>query len=203
MELNCLCYGNPLDEIRISLMFVALSLVGIGSTALHSTLHWFWQSSDEIPMLWQALSILYFVLEIRNEVGSKRSNTHLQYFLLVCLIQTVMYYCFQQMYVVFLVSVTLYATIIAGCIGYLVYEDSTLYKNSDRRCLYRLAIILYAFVGSTLWVIDINYCEYLLPYYLSSGLGGITFHVLWHIGAGLGTYVTITFLILVRLQALK
>jgi hypothetical protein len=158
-------------------MFVALSLVvRIGSTALHSTLHWFCESSDEIPMLWQALSILYFVLEIQNEVGSKRSNTHLQYFLLVCLIQTVMYYCFQQMYVVFLVSVTLlYATIIAGCIGYLVCEDSTLYKNSDRRrCLYRLAIILYFFVGSTLWVIDMNYCEYLLPYYLSSGLGGMT-----------------------------
>ena len=203
IAVNGLLYGNPLEEIRVSLMFIALALVGIGSTALHSTLHWFWQSSDEVPMLWQALSILYFVLEVRNEVGSKCSNMHLLYFLLVCLIQTVMYYCFQQMYVVFVFSVTLYAIIIAGCVGFLAYEDSNLYVKQDRRLLFRLAIFLYALVGSTLWIIDMNYCEYLLPYYLSSGLGGMTFHVLWHIGAGLGTYVTITFLILVRLQALK
>eukprot|EP01035_Chromulina_nebulosa_P032764 gene32764-43792_t len=47
IAVNGLFYGNPLDEIRVSLMFIALALVGIGSTALHSTLHWFWQSSDE------------------------------------------------------------------------------------------------------------------------------------------------------------
>eukprot|EP01036_Dinobryon_divergens_P034516 gene34516-44607_t len=122
IAVNGLFYGNPLDEIRVSLMFIALALVGIGSTALHSTLHWFWQSSDELT-------------KIRIPMETQIDD--------------------------------------------------------------------YCFVGSTLWIIDMNYCEYLLPYYLSSGLGGMTFHVLWHMGAGLGTYVTITFLILVRLQALK
>ena len=181
-------------------MFIALALVGIGSTALHSTLHWIWQSSDEVPMLWQALSMLYFLLEIRKEVGSKQSARNLFYFSCVCFVQTIIYFFFQQMFVVFFISVTLYAILIASSITFLAFEGTDCH---DRQLLLRLAITSYAIVGAVLWIVDMTYCEFLLPFYLGSGFGGMTFHVLWHIGAGLGTYFAITFLVLVRLQTLK
>lgn len=47
--------GNPLHERRVIAQYVALSVVGLGSMALHATLHAAWQSADEVPMLWQVL----------------------------------------------------------------------------------------------------------------------------------------------------
>lgn len=48
-----LCLGNPLHEWRVVLQYLALSVVGLGSMALHGTLNAVWQSADEVPMLWQ------------------------------------------------------------------------------------------------------------------------------------------------------
>ena len=37
-----LTYGNPFNELKVSIMYLALGIIGLGSTALHSTLHWMW-----------------------------------------------------------------------------------------------------------------------------------------------------------------
>lgn len=154
-------------------------------------------------MLWQALSILYYLFELKSEIGSKRSTINLTYFAAVCLVQTIAYFIYQQMYIVFLGSIILYALCIAISIGLLVFENSTPDVQSMRWFFFRWAFFSYAILGSSLWIIDMNFCDHLLPYYVSNGVGGMTFHILWHIGAGLGTYLTITFLVLVRLQMLK
>jgi hypothetical protein len=38
--------GNPTREIRYSLGYIILFLIGLGSAGLHGTLHWIFQSSD-------------------------------------------------------------------------------------------------------------------------------------------------------------
>jgi len=192
-----------LKEIGVSMMFIVLALVGLGSTALHTTLHWIWQSSDEIPMLWQALTMLYFLIELRSDIRNKSGITNLLYFGIVCSIQTVLYFFFQQMFVIFVISVTLYALIIVIWMAFLVTEDTAPIVRNMRYMLFCMAIFSYAIIGSLVWLVDMYYCDRLLPFYLNSGLGGMTLHVLWHIGAGLGTYLAITLLILVRLQVLK
>ena len=35
-------YGNPYNELKVSMMYFVLGLIGLGSTALHSTLNWIW-----------------------------------------------------------------------------------------------------------------------------------------------------------------
>ena len=35
-------YGNPHNELKVSMMYLALGIIGLGSTALHSTLNWIW-----------------------------------------------------------------------------------------------------------------------------------------------------------------
>ena len=47
--------GNPLHEWRAVFQYGGLSVVGLGSMALHATLNSVWQSSDEVPMLWQVI----------------------------------------------------------------------------------------------------------------------------------------------------
>jgi hypothetical protein len=43
-----------------------------------------------------------------------------------------------------------------------------------------------------------NYCSALLPYFLSSPMGGMTFHVLWHVGSVFGAYLLNVFLTVCR-----
>lgn len=38
--------GNPTKEIRYTLGYIVLLMIGVGSAGLHGTLHWIFQSSD-------------------------------------------------------------------------------------------------------------------------------------------------------------
>ena len=42
-------------------------------------------------------------------------------------------------------------------------------------------------------------CHLLLPYYLASPLGGMTLHIVWHIGAGIGAHMMCVLLTVLRL----
>ena len=155
-------------------------------------------------MLWQALTLVYFLTEIKTEIGlSKRAIRSLLSIFVVGFIQTYFYYCNQKMFVVFLVSIIFYATTIAAWSGYLLFEECKKEEKKLRQILYTYSILSFA-IGSILWIIDMNFCDILLGYYnYYPQLGGITLHVLWHIGAGLGVYVVITYLVLIRMQKLS
>jgi hypothetical protein len=60
------------------------------------------------------------------------------------------------------------------------------------------AFASYVLVGAVLWVWEMNYCASLLPYFISSPFGGMTFHVLWHIGSVAGAYLLNIFLAVIR-----
>ena len=60
-------YGNPLNELSVSAMYIILAVIGLGSAGLHTTLHWFYQSSDEVPMLWQIpIDVLAYALHHKH-----------------------------------------------------------------------------------------------------------------------------------------
>ena len=39
-------FGNPTKEMRYTLGYFILFIIGVGSAGLHGTLHWVFQSSD-------------------------------------------------------------------------------------------------------------------------------------------------------------
>lgn len=196
-------YCNPTNESRFSVMYFFIGAVGIGSVALHCTLHWLPQSSDEIPMLWQSLSMLYALCVMHDEKQSARTKTIGLAFIVIGVLETIVYYCFRQIYAVFIVTFILSSAIVTSWTAYLAFYEGDSVQRSLRSKVFITAITYFLVYGVTVWLVDMHLCELLMPYYLAIPTGGLTLHVLWHIFSALGTYYCVVFLIVVRMQFLK
>lgn len=192
--------GNPMKEWRVSLLFLILTVIGVGSCALHGSLHWIWQSSDEVPMLWMCLALLFSLVNHQSKVGESTKMSEM-IFLFFGFVLTTIYYTFQDTYTIFLATYTVLVTAIISRSIYLVFESKDPEIASIRRTIYGLSFFYYMVIGFVLWVYEMNNCPFLEPYYVRAH--GFTFHILWHFGAGMGTYFQVTYFIILRLQALK
>lgn len=194
-----LCYCNPRAELRTSIMFLILLLIGGGSAALHGTLHWLWQSSDELPMLYATIAFnynIYFLQPKNDEYASVGALVSV----VLCVVQTFIYYRMQHLYWVFLLQ---YISVLVALIfasAYCVFSCGNRAHYPVRFTLFSRALFCYIFIGSILWIYEMKNCAFLLPYY--SANFGLSFHILWHIGAGLGTYLEILLLTAMRVQSL-
>lgn len=194
---------NPTNESRFSIMYFFIGAVGIGSVALHCTLHWFPQSSDEIPMLWQSLSMLYALCVMYEEKQSSRTKTIGIIFILIGLLETLVYFCFRQIYGVFIVTFIISSVIVTTWTSYLTFFDGDSTQRVLRAKIFFSAITNFGLYGVSAWLVDMHLCNQLMPYYLAVPLGGFTLHVLWHCFSALGTYYCVLFLIVLRMQFLK
>lgn len=212
-------YGNPANEWRTFLIYFILVIIGIGSACLHASLHWYYQSSDELPMIYLIICSLYAVLEVDTPTG-KQQYPHLSkiLFLLSC-ISTAFYFKFQHMYIIFFVSFSA-MTVMIFClhvqIAMRLYRENRDEKNNGHigsrvfnnnsiaLRFYVLHHIAYTLIASPIWVLDQFHCEYLLPIYnaLPFPLRGMTLHVAWHICSGIGAHFFIQFLCACRANAL-
>lgn len=192
-------HGNPIGEWCVSVMYLVLVFVGVGSAGLHSSLHWLYQSSDEVPMLWQTLTFIHMMYICRMEKkGKQGSNTGSLLFLLVGTLLTVFYYTFQQKYIVFLLSFALSVAIIVVWDRRIVHDMPEGTNKALRVRMHRWAVFLWVGCAFSLWLVDMNFCDQLMPIYLHTT--GFTLHVLWHLLAGFGTFLTATSLVVLRLH---
>ncbi len=199
MGLIGVIYGNPGHDLAVTAMFGVLFVIGLGSAALHCTLHWLPQSSDEIPMLWQMLTFLHSVIVIFQQ-GKKENRRMIGLlFATLAIIQTYFYYQYQSIYIVFIISMIVYSILVVVSTCWLSFESKDRRSNEIRWWLWKWAFSSYALFGFILWVIDMNYCDALMPTYRNI-LGGMTLHILWHIFAGLGSYLISTQLCAIILQ---
>ena len=194
-----LLYSNPTKEWRFTFMYIILMAVGIGSACLHATLLALPQSWDEVPMLWMILIFLYALLEN----SALPNKPHYQYLPVImffaAIVQTCVYYTFMQYYTVFLVNYATAAAVVVIWTSHLANSSLTTSSRFSKK-LWQTAIGCYLLIGTPLWIVEMNNCSYLVPYF--KAFGGLSFHILWHIGAGFGTYLTILFLISLRMQTL-
>lgn len=194
-----LLYGNPTKEIRFIVMYIVLGLVGIGSVALHATLHWLPQSSDEIPMLWEVQAFL----EMKSDKG-KPWNSYLPIiFMITITIQTAIYYRFQEIYPAFLISYLGSTTAVLLMTKGILTEDINKDDMKLRWKVFTWGFIVFILLAGPVWLVDMNLCHLLLPYYTSPYVGGFTLHVFWHAFAAYGCYLFIVFYTIVRTQTLK
>lgn len=199
-----LVYGNPTREWRHFISNIILFSIGIGSFLLHATLQALPQSSDELPMLWSTITFLYCLVELRSPKGKPVHQYLPLLFTLFAVGETYIYYKYQSYYAVFLVSfisITAAITILSA----IAVRDKSI-DAATRSSLTKIWIFsLYSFVivGAGLWILDMNFCPYLLPYYKMAKLGNMTFHVIWHITAGYGAYLFNIYVGAMRVHALK
>ena len=199
-----LAYGNPTKEWRFFLCNVILFGIGIGSFLLHMTLHSLPQSSDELPMLWISITYLYCLLEVNSPMG-RPLYPHLPVILsFLTLVETVVYYMFQSFYAAFLVSfisITAANLITSALLMRDPSIDDTTRSNVSQ--IWKCSFYSFVIIGSGLWLLDMNFCSLLLPYYKKAHLGNMTFHVVWHITAGYGAYLFTIYIGALRAHALK
>jgi dihydroceramidase len=202
-----LLLGNPVNEWRFFLCHAVLFSVGIGSAALHATLHWLWQSSDELPMIYLVLAFLYAQAETDAPRGKAKRPWLAPSMWMVAVLNTAVYFSFQHLYWVFL------ATFSTG-VALLIVGQIRLYQNvrsPEAHFFFRTGLVSYVLVGTPVWILDMLLCEQVvLPAaaaaaessLLPGPCNGMTPHVLWHFAAGYGGYACALFLLCCRLDAL-
>ena len=212
-------FGNPTNELRFQIAYGILILIGLGSAALHGTLHWIFQSSDELPMIYLVLSAVYCCLELGDDTVQKDKLKYpwLPYFFVALgIINTFVYFRFQQMYIVFLmtfvgltmVGLTLHVQTAWKQRQILVStEESSIRRNNAQVALrfYIWHYIVFIFIAAPVWVLDQFWCKHLIEIYdntLPFFLKGCTLHVIWHAMAGLGAHTILQFLIACRMSIL-
>jgi len=212
-------YGNPTQEWRTFLIYFILLIIGMGSACLHASLHWCFQSFDELPMIYLIICALYAVLEVDTPRGEQRYPHLPKYLVLLSCISTAIYFKFQHMYVIFFVTFSA-MTVMIFCLHVQIAlrlhrenrnekrnrkEGSRVFTNNSIALrFYALHHIAYALIASPIWLLDQFHCGKLLPIYnsLPFPLRGMTLHVAWHICSGLGAHFFIQFLCACRASTL-
>ena len=190
---------NLTHEWRNVVMYLVLAGVGCGSVLLHSTLHWVFQSADEVPMLWMVTAYLFALM---NVTSAKDESTFGSAILCVgaLVVQTYVYYTFQHLYWVFLVTyLSGAATVLAWCC-FLTHSVKGTTEFAVRYWLLTRGFMSYVLLGGVLWIYEMHNCDSLEPHFLA--WGGMSFHILWHFGAAYGSYFVILLVVTCRAQAL-
>jgi dihydroceramidase len=190
---------NLSNEWRNVAMYLVLAFVGCGSVLLHSTLHWVFQSADEVPMLWMVTA---YIFSLMNVTSPKDESTFGSALLCVLMLvaQTYIYYTFQHLYWVFLVCYLSGAATVVGWCIFLTYSVKGTAEFAIRHWLLTRGFMSYVLIGGVLWVYEMNACDQLEPHFLA--WGGMSFHILWHFGAAYGSYLIILLVETCRAQAL-
>lgn len=190
-------YCNPTGELRFYIAYGVLVIVGLGSVCLHTSLTSFTQAFDEIPMLWMCLSIFYNLWDSNPNKSSNTSYAKPTCIWILVVLVTWLYFHIQDFYHVF---VGFYLSMVLGIITWTA--RLALWDEFDvKKTLWTSALTCYVLIGSTVWVVDFFLCEILQSWHAL--MGGMTFHILWHLAAGLATHCMILFLIVLRLENLE
>mmetsp|Transcript_443 Transcript_443/g.674 ORF Transcript_443/g.674 Transcript_443/m.674 type:complete len:248 (+) Transcript_443:282-1025(+) len=177
-------------ESRFKLCYLALMVVGIGSTLFHCTLYRSAQLMDELPMIW---CVSVFLYTISPEAFSSKHPR-----LLMCL-------CAGYSLVISVAYVynknALFHEVCygigVGIVILLCVVAIQKHRQARSELLYVLRIgLLWSGCAFVVWTIDNVFCRYLRMFRNRVGwpLEHLSqFHAFWHIGVGIGTYFFIVF----------
>ena len=182
-------YGNPTHEKRYVLIYTILILIGIGSACLHGTLHWFFQSSDELPMIYIVIGLFYAVVECEAPRGQPTYPWLPAALIALAAANTAIYYTFQHLYLAFIATYTIMTLgTTAGLARLLFYREK---RRLEAKKLFWLGEMWYSLIGIPVWALDMLLCHHVrgVADALPGWLGGMTPHVIWHCAAGMGAYL--------------
>mmetsp|Transcript_5103 Transcript_5103/g.7461 ORF Transcript_5103/g.7461 Transcript_5103/m.7461 type:complete len:287 (+) Transcript_5103:184-1044(+) len=205
-----LAKGNPTKEWRFFFMHIILTLIGIGSICLHGTLHWVFQSSDELPMIYLLLCFIFGCAESSAPIGKSNYPWLPAVMFTVAILNTAVYYTFQQLYWIFLATFASGTITIAIWLCMMIFGSSSSKnqhqpRGQEPKRIFLTGLASYVFLGLPSWTFDMLMCDSVNPIAqdLPGYLKGLTPHVIWHFAAGLGGYCVAMCLLCCRLETLK
>jgi len=197
-------YNNPTKELRTIVAYGILALIGIGSAGLHGSLHWVYQSSDELPMIFLCNAVTFMIIEHDAPHGKPHQPRLPFYYGAMSLLQTVIYFQFQDYYLIFLLAFA------SGVFGLLYKLHFLIVERGHRRGLISkklgwMAVSTFLGIGFPVWLMDMHFCHSYLGFVndLPGMLRGMTPHVLWHFVAAYASYCSVACAVSCRLEELK
>lgn len=200
--------ANPTHEWRYTMAYSILLLVGIGSAGLHGSLHWIFQSSDELPMIYLASCLNYMALEYDAPHGKPHYPWLAKALGVLAVVNTLVYYRFQEIYLVFLITYTSSVLLLVSLMYRILFQTNqqTKTRGPVAKTIGIMGMVSYLLVGSPVWILDMLQCHNVVVPIADELPGwwkGFTPHVIWHFAAGFGTYCTIVTLCCCRMEELK
>eukprot|EP00996_Jenningsia_fusiforme_P002783 NODE_3600_length_948_cov_15.323693_g3309_i0.p1 GENE.NODE_3600_length_948_cov_15.323693_g3309_i0~~NODE_3600_length_948_cov_15.323693_g3309_i0.p1 ORF type:complete len:249 (+),score=39.44 NODE_3600_length_948_cov_15.323693_g3309_i0:92-838(+) len=139
-------------ELRVSLCFFFVIIVGLGSAAFHATLKSAAQALDELPMIYGGCVFLFTLLSKPQDSSVALATLFTCY----CAAFTVLYILFPSLFAVFIVSYV-------AAVGYLIWESVRLIMlpsaTREQRLLAGFALAMYSF-GFLIWNIENVFCPH-------------------------------------------
>ena len=177
-----------------------MSAVGLGSAALHTSLAARDQAGDELPMLWfNAALALCFARELEGDAPrAPAAGLALAY----CVAVTAVYARTRENFAVFVANYASLVAVITACAARLALRPSSRGGARDDarddarvgcvKPLFLSAVVCY-YVFAIGWATEMMYCARATA--AAPGAARVVWHRLlhpgWHVGAGLGAYLTI------------
>lgn len=171
-------------ESRYIVAMLAFCMVGIGSTMFHATLLWKYQLLDEIPMLYCVTSILYILVQM-----FKGANKCLATGLFVSTLALSLLYATIGAYILFLL---LFVSAFITCF-LLLWRYGHRQQPTQQQRMLTAATVLYS-TAALCWITERLFC---------TKTQSLQLHALWHIGSGLGTFITLQLLLAYRAPYFK
>jgi len=166
-------------EWRFLLVFLSIIIVGLGSVAFHGTLQFRHQMLDEVPMLWTVVIILYVLLEhytLEPQWGRGLPIALATYAAVATYMTsqqkgTVQWYSFHTMFAL--------CEFTALFLVWRFFRSIDGAKEQNLKLLMSRGFGLYL-VAVLLWLVDLNFCEYLriIPVYDFWNLHAFGWHLL-------------------------
>jgi hypothetical protein len=173
-------------------LFVSINVAALlpSSISIYFSFH-LWK---ELPMIYLVVLMNFMIVEQGSPNGNPKYPRLPAFLSALVAVNTMVYYTFQQFYLVFLGT---YLFLLLHEI-YLVYTLVFMKGIGGRITRNMNFSSLFIYLGaSVFWMVDMFYCDI-------SSLGyGMTFHVIWHFGAGFGAYLGIVSMENCRCVALR
>lgn len=106
----------------------------------------------------------------------------------------------QKLYTAFLFSYIVSLAVVIIWTHITVFEDPRPEVLKIRKSLWMASVTSLLLIGTTLWIFDMNCCDYLTPIYMRTA--GATLHVIWHVSAGVASYLGTVLMTVMRIQNL-
>lgn len=194
-------------ELRFSLTFLGIAIVGLGSVLFHGTLLFPFQMLDEVPMVYTTLLVTYAIIENgkANKFGFWLPLTMALYSAAITYVMATnptseftFFILVFETSLVFNILSTIWMVFLRPLYGYVLAKISYIrilrsYSRShmyDGEAGYMLSTGLLAFIiGFTCWKLDNNLCHFLNEELVAMGFTNPQLHAWWHVLATLGLYV--------------
>eukprot|EP00040_Diaphanoeca_grandis_P026947 m.152104 g.152104 ORF g.152104 m.152104 type:complete len:290 (-) comp30791_c0_seq2:351-1220(-) len=192
-------------ETRFLLAFFFVSVLGLGSVSFHASLKHTTQMFDELPMLYAVMTVLFILLENKEEPVFGR------WLAPVLVVHSLLTSCAtlfasgSMQFVLFHISFgsAEFFSLYRIYLIYTKYRDSDSAASPDIVQLFRRGMGSYA-VGIFVWQFDLLNCWVVAVWWPArTGLPNPQFHAWWHMFVSFGFYYLITLSAYDRLITLK